>query len=94
VQATACAIVREAIANTSRYAGPTDLRVDLRRDGDAIVVTVAVDGPRGHWQPTRGAGHGLAGLRERVDALDGALHAGPSGAGFHLTARLPDGESR
>lgn len=91
-QATACAIVREAIANTSRYAGPTDIRIELRRDGDMIVVTAEDDGPRGRWQPASGAGHGLAGLRERVDALGGTLCAEPAGTGFRLIARLPDGE--
>ncbi|ANN17807.1 histidine kinase [Amycolatopsis orientalis] len=91
VQATVCEIVREAVANTARYAGPTLTRVDLRRDGDAIVVTVEDDGPRGDWSPSRGAGHGLAGLRERVGVLGGELRAAPAGTGFQLIARLPDG---
>lgn len=94
VQATACAIIREAIANTARYAGPTGVDIALRRDGSTIVVTVQDDGPRAPWQPTRGAGHGLSGLRERVDALGGDLDATPAGTGFRLIARLPDGHHR
>lgn len=94
VQATACAIVREAVANTARYAGPTEVDITLRRDGGTIVVTVRDDGPRSAWQPARGAGHGLAGLRERVDALGGDLVAAPEGPGFRLLARLPDGDDR
>jgi len=82
VQAAAVAVVREAVANTLRHAGPTAVRVELRRDGAAVVVTVEDDGPRGHWQPTPGAGHGLAGLRERVTALGGRLEtAGGAGNG-------------
>ncbi|MCE7012099.1 histidine kinase [Kibdelosporangium philippinense] len=92
VQATVCAIVREAIANTSRYAGPTELRIDLRRDDQTIIVTAEDDGPKTPWQPTRGAGHGLDGLRERVDALGGDLRTGQAGNGFRVTAHLPDGE--
>ncbi|MFK0248449.1 sensor histidine kinase [Amycolatopsis azurea] len=91
VQATICEIVREAVANTARYAGPTIAHVELRRDGDTIVVTVEDDGPRGAWSPAPGAGHGLAGLRERAEVLGGDLHAAPAGTGFRLTARLPDG---
>jgi len=91
VQATICEIVREAVANTARYAGPTIAHVELRREGDTIVVTVEDDGPRGAWSPAPGAGHGLAGLRERAEVLGGDLHAAPAGTGFRLTARLPDG---
>lgn len=92
VQATVCAIIREAIANTTRYAGPAEIRIAVRREGDTIIVTAEDDGPSTSWQPTRGAGHGLAGLRERVDALGGDLVAGRAGNGFRVTARLPDGE--
>ncbi|WP_156755663.1 sensor histidine kinase [Actinokineospora pegani] len=94
VQATVCAIVQEAIANTSRHAGPTDLLVHLARDGGCVVVVVRDDGPRTEWHPTLGAGHGLVGLRERVDALGGTLDACPAATGFLLTARLPDGAAR
>ncbi|WP_394361526.1 sensor histidine kinase [Amycolatopsis sp. SB7-3] len=94
IQATVCEIVREAVANTARYAGPTTARVGLRREGDTIVVTVEDDGPRNAWSPAAGAGHGLAGLRERAEILGGELHAAPAGTGFRLTARLPDGARR
>ncbi|MCR3753776.1 sensor histidine kinase [Lentzea californiensis] len=94
VQATACAVVREALANAARYAGPSDVRIRLWCEGDVVVVSVRDDGPAGHWRPARGAGHGLAGLRERVGALGGELTAVPEGSGFHLTARLPDGGRR
>lgn len=91
VQATACAVVREALANASRYAGPSKVHIGLRREGNVVVVSVRDEGPSGEWQPTRGAGLGLAGLRERVDALAGELVAAREGGGFHLAARLPDG---
>lgn len=37
-----------------------------------------------------GGGSGLAGLRERLSAVDGTLEAGPAGKGvFRLTAEVP-----
>ncbi|TDC57029.1 histidine kinase [Jiangella ureilytica] len=91
VQLTVCAVVREALSNTARHAGPTRARVRLRRDGRSVVVTVADAGPAGGWEPRPGAGQGLAGLRERVTALGGTLDAGPDGPGYAVVARLPDG---
>ncbi|SDG74714.1 Signal transduction histidine kinase [Sinosporangium album] len=91
VQVTVCEVVREALANTARHAGPTDVRVEVRRDGETIVADVRDSGRAGSWHSQPGAGHGLRGLRERVTALGGTLEAGPAGGGFHLAARLPDG---
>ncbi|GIF20064.1 signal transduction histidine kinase [Actinoplanes tereljensis] len=93
VQLVVCAVVREALHNTMRHAGPTDVRIDLHRDRETIVVAIRDDGPRDGWPAQRGAGHGLDGLRERIDALDGTLHAGAIGPGFHVTAHIPDRES-
>jgi signal transduction histidine kinase len=47
------------------------------------------DGP--HWdEPGRdGPGHGIVGMRERVVALGGSLHAGPRRGGFRVAATLP-----
>ena len=93
VQLTVCAVVREALSNAARHAGPTTARVAVRRDGGtggAVTVAVADDGPAAGWEPRPGAGHGLAGLRERVTALGGTLDAGAAGAGFAVTALIPD----
>lgn len=91
VQLTACAVVREGLANAARHAGPTRARVTLRREGDGLVVTVADDGPVPGWQPHAGAGQGLRGLRDRVAAVGGTLDVRIGRAGSRLLARLPDG---
>lgn len=88
-QLTVCAIVREALNNAYRHAGPTDVRVSVRREGDAITVMVADSGPLGAWRPEPGAGRGLDSLRERVASHGGELEAGPHGAGFLVVARIP-----
>lgn len=91
VQVAVCKTVREALSNAARHAGPTDVRVRVHRDGTDVVVTVADTGPStGGWRASPGAGHGLAGLRERVGSLGGTLTAGHVDAGFRLTARIPD----
>ncbi|MFB6718666.1 sensor histidine kinase [Kribbella sp. NPDC056345] len=90
VQLTVCAIVREALANTARHAGPTRADVAVRREADTILITVTDDGPGADWVPHPGGGAGLAGLRERVGALDGTLDAGARSSGYQVVARLPD----
>lgn len=91
VQVAVCSIVREALSNAARYAGPTDARVRVHRDGRYVVVAVTDAGPgEDGWHASPGAGHGLAGLRERVASLDGTLTAEPVDAGFRVTARIPD----
>ncbi|MBB4691051.1 sensor histidine kinase [Paractinoplanes abujensis] len=90
VQLTICQTVREALNNTVRHAGPTDVRVVVGRDEETVVISVVDAGPVPGWRHTPGAGLGLAGLRERITALGGTLAARPENDGFELTARIPD----
>ena len=91
-QLTACAVVREALNNAFRHAGPTAARVGIHRDDGAVVVRVCDEGPRGAWQPEPGAGRGLQTLRERLAVHGGTLEAGAHGPGFLVVARIPDGQ--
>ncbi len=79
-------VVEEALTNTVRHAGPTRARVVVRQEGARLRVAVVDDGPAPGWEPRPGAGQGLRGLRERVEALGGTLTAG---AGFSVEAVLP-----
>lgn len=83
-------IVQESLTNTRKHAGPgASAEVDLRYLEDELVLTVADDG-RGAAAASDGAGHGLAGMRERVAVYSGSVTAGPrGGGGFEVTARLP-----
>ncbi|MEV4121694.1 histidine kinase [Micromonospora sp. NPDC049645] len=91
VQVAVCKTVREALSNTARYAGPTDVRVRVYRDNAYVVVTAVDTGPSvDGWRASPGAGHGLAGLRERIDLLGGTLSAERVDTGFRLTARIRD----
>lgn len=93
VQLTICVIVREALANSLRHAGPTRAQIRIERaDPDTICVTVTDDGPAAEWNAVPGAGHGLRGLRERVTVLGGTLDTEPTPVGFRLQVLIPDTE--
>ena len=90
VDLSAYRIVQEALTNTIKHAGRVRSRVTLRYGDDELVVEVKDDGPGPAADAREGAGHGLVGMRERVAALAGELHAGagPDG-GFLVRASLP-----
>ena len=87
VESAAYFVVAEALTNVARYANAPEARVQLRRDGDAVVVLVADDGVGG---ADLNAGSGLRGLQDRLAVVDGVLAIdSPRGAGTRLEARIP-----
>lgn len=81
-------IVQEAVTNAMRYAGKSRTEVLVRYCSDAVELEISDDGP-GQTIPA-GAGHGLAGMRERASLYGGVLEAGPRAVrGFAVRARLP-----
>ena len=89
VDLAAYRVVQEALANVVRHAGAEHATVRLTYDPRAVVVEVVDDG-RGAANGGGKAGHGLVGLRERVDLYGGDFQAGPRAeGGFGVRARLP-----
>jgi signal transduction histidine kinase len=89
VDRAAYRIVQEALTNTSRHAGQACASIYLHYTRDALTVEVTDDGA-GAGAASAGPGLGLIGMRERVAALGGRLHAGPRpGGGFQVRAELP-----
>jgi signal transduction histidine kinase len=81
-------IVQEALTNVVRHAGATRARVVLTHDNRDVRVEIVDDG--GGRRASDRTGHGLVGMRERVDLFDGDFHAGPlPEGGFRVAARLP-----
>jgi signal transduction histidine kinase len=90
VDISAYRIVQEALTNVLKHAGQASAQVNVRCGADVVQIEVTDDGagPQAGGQP--GAGHGLAGMRERVALFGGELTAGPQpGGGFAVRARLP-----
>ncbi len=82
-------IVQEALTNVRRHAASaTTVTVDLHFGDDDLRIDVTDDGPGATSVDT--GGHGLVGMRERVQLYGGRLRAAAlPGSGFHLTASLP-----
>jgi signal transduction histidine kinase len=78
-------VAQEALTNAARHSGAANLWLRLTREGRALVLEVRDDG-RG--ARTFAAGHGLAGMRERLAAIGGTL-AITGERGFTITARVP-----
>ncbi|MFF7769414.1 sensor histidine kinase [Streptomyces massasporeus] len=81
-------LVQEALTNARKHAGGAPVRIHLGYGPPA--TTVEVTNTPGSPAAAVASGFGLVGLRERVSALGGHLHAGPNGAGsWRLAARIP-----
>lgn len=79
-------IVQEAITNVSRHSGTDHCDLLVRRTPDGLTIEVTDDGRGG--EPA--FGHGLTGMRERVNLLGGEFRAGPGpDGGFQVVAHLP-----
>jgi signal transduction histidine kinase len=90
VDVTVYRLAQEALTNVLKHAGPVE-RVDVvLRYGDEAVELLVRDDGGGARPGGPGGGHGLVGMRERVDLHHGTLAAGPrDGGGFEVHAILP-----
>lgn len=89
-------VAQEALTNVRKHAGTSSrTRIVLRYQPRSVELEVTDDGAGRRRVPTSAAvsadpGHGIAGMRERVEALDGQLTAEPDPtAGFTVRAELP-----
>ncbi|MFF5246557.1 sensor histidine kinase [Streptosporangium sp. NPDC000095] len=87
VDACAFRIVQEAVTNIVKHSRGTRARVVALDDGAVLRLSVTDDGPG--QGPDSGAGHGIAGMRERAETLGGTLTAGRESTGFTVRAVLP-----
>lgn len=91
VTSTVYRVVQEALTNIARHAADaSSATVDVAQSREGITVEITDDAPAGASRRSHHDGFGLVGMRERVEALGGTLHAGPQpGAGWSVLATLP-----
>ncbi len=88
-------IAQEALTNVGRHAHATDARIELRRRGADLVLTVRDNGRGFPPDALRRSGRfGLLGARERADLLGGRFEIdNPPGGGGRVTVSLPLNQS-
>jgi signal transduction histidine kinase len=85
-------LTQEALTNAAKHAGPSArVRLSVAVTGGDVHWEVTDDGgPAGKPAPVPpGGGHGLTGMRERVEVLGGRLSAGPAAPGWRVHTVLP-----
>jgi signal transduction histidine kinase len=105
VELSAYRVVQEALTNVIKHAGaPTRVDVNVKYLPGSLAVEVVDDGRGAGALPSVNgghldngfveSGHGLVGMRERVELWGGELAVGPvSGGGYRVKALLPYGET-
>ncbi len=90
VDLAAYRVVQESLTNVLKHGGPV-AHVRIACSTDRVELEVTDDGrPPAAGAPSRDAGHGLVGMRERIELYGGRLEAGPRpGGGFRVHATLP-----
>jgi MYXO-CTERM domain-containing protein len=91
VELAAYRIVQEGLTNVTRHAYATAVTVTIDHRPAELIVRID---DNGNGSPADNAlGHGITGMKERVAALGGHLHAGPKPeGGFRVEGRIPLGE--
>ncbi|MGA4540537.1 sensor histidine kinase [Uniformispora flossi] len=87
VENTAYFVASEALANAAKHSGASRCDVSVRADRDTLHLRIADDGRGGAHI---GKGHGLAGLADRVAAVEGTLEiTSPPGGPTVVAAAIP-----
>lgn len=83
-------VAQQAISNALQHAPGSPITVELRRAEDSLKLSVLNGSARRPSTDPGGGGTGLTVMRERADAVGGALQAGPEeGGGWRVRLVLP-----
>lgn len=89
VEATIYFMVAESLTNAARHSGADRVHVVVRRRGEVVEAVVRDDGRGGARE---GVGTGLAGIRQRVEAMDGRWWlTSPDGGPTETRVEVPCG---
>ncbi|MGY2061127.1 sensor histidine kinase, partial [Nocardia gipuzkoensis] len=85
---TVMRLVQESMTNVMKHADPADpVFATAVRERSGLRVGVRSGRPRAAHE----AGHGIIGMRERVELVGGTLSVGPAGDGWEVLAWVPIG---
>jgi signal transduction histidine kinase len=84
---TAYRLVQEAVTNALRHAPGRPVGIDVSY-GDSA-VTLCITNPAGTATAVSSGGHGLLGMRERIELYSGRLQYGRSGNRWEVRGTLP-----
>jgi signal transduction histidine kinase len=91
IELCAVRVVQEALTNAAKHSRNPRVRVEVDSTDGVLDIVVEDDGGAGPRAGT-GTGHGLLGLRERVEVFQGTIDAAPQPAGgFRVHVGLPIG---
>jgi signal transduction histidine kinase len=82
-------VAQEALTNVARHSGASHVEIQLTWTDETLDMTVRDDGQGFVVEEPAGKGLGLASMRERVEALGGALTISSGASGTCLEARTP-----
>lgn len=97
VEVQAYRIVQEGLTNALKHAGPgAHATVAVKREPDHVEIVVEDDGRGAIEEAVQlSGGHGLTGMRERVQAVGGTFEHGlRRGGGYRLRAVLASGDDQ
>jgi signal transduction histidine kinase len=90
IEVAAYYVVAEALTNTAKHAKASEVKVYATADDAQLRVSISDDGVGG---AVSGAGSGLIGLKDRVEAVAGQLDvSSPAGGGTTLVVTIPLGD--
>jgi signal transduction histidine kinase len=83
-------VVQESLTNTRKHGGlAAAAAITMTYEPDGLLMRMTDDG-LGGAAASDGIGHGLTGMRERIEMYGGTVQAGPlPDGGYQVTARLP-----
>jgi two-component system sensor histidine kinase UhpB len=90
-------IVQEALSNAIRHGAPKTIRIEIQADARDLTIGVEDDGggiKLGPYARTAPGHAGLAGMRERIEALNGRFVVQQSGGGVRVVGILPLAQER
>ncbi|MFC5499398.1 sensor histidine kinase [Caenimonas terrae] len=83
-------LVQESLTNIAKYADARAAEIMLRNRGNTITVVVSDDGQGFEAGQARPGGHGLEGMRHRVESVGGQFTVDSArGRGTRVSASLP-----